>query len=170
MITEFHQAWPTQIAPFKAEIDLFSLEQIKAILKGHFQAYYRHESQSKKGLDSEALDDLETHATTAFDAFQALFADHHEFQTETSARQFLSRASSELDSHILQKLFCWIELLLSKNGAKDGVIHLTAHTAADLMHEMEPFVKTNPNLVDEDDPRPSPWPIVKLVRLGFIRK
>ena len=164
VITEFHQAWPTQSTPFKAEIDLFDPDRIKTIIISYFQAYYNHEWGTKKGLDNEALHDLETHATTAFDAFQALFANHREFQTEANAQEFLGRAKSELDSEIPQKLCSWVESLLLKIGAKNGSIYLTADTAPDLVRKMEPFVKTNPHAADEDDSRPSPWPIVRLVR------
>lgn len=164
MITEFHQAWPTQNAPFKAEIDLFEPEQIKSILTNHFRSYFKYHSQSTKGLDQEALEELEGHATTAFDAFQALFADHREFRTERSGHEFLIRANLITDSAIPHKLYTWVEQLKSKYEADQGMIHMVADTAAELGLKMEPFVKMSSSVADEEDPRPSPWPIVKLAR------
>ena len=164
VITEFHQAWPTQTTAFKAEIDLFEPEQIEAILKNHFQAYYKYHFHSKKDLDQDALHELEGHATTAFDAFQALFANHREFQTEDRAREFLGRAKSITDSSIPQKFYTWVEMLFTKYGVKDGTIHLIADTAAELARTMEPFVKMNTSIIDDEEPRPSPWPIVQLVK------
>ena len=143
---------------------MFEAEQIKVILTTHFQAYFRHKSQSKNGLDQEALHDLEVHATTASEAFQALFADHREFQTEDSAHEFLGRAKLVTDANIPCKLYTWVETLMSKYGAKDGTVHLIADTAAELGRKMEPFVKMSTSVADDEESHPSPWPIVKLVR------
>lgn len=162
VITEFHQAWPTQNAPFKAEIELFEPEQIKSILTNHFQSYFKCHTQPTKGLDKEALEELEGHANTAFDAFQALFADHREFRTEASGHEFLSRAKLISDSAIPHKLYTWVEQLKSKYEADQGMIHMVADTELGL--KMEPFVKMSSSVADEENPRPSPWPIVKLAR------
>ena len=164
VITEFQQAWPTQNAPFKAEIDLFEPGQIKGILTNHYQAYYKYHFQSSKDLDQDALHELEGHATTALDAFQALFANHQEFQTEDSGREFLRRGKSVADCSIPHKLYTWVEMLVSKYGAKNGSIHLTADAAAELARTMEPFVKMNTSVIDDEEPCPSLWPIVQLVR------
>ncbi len=169
VITEYQQAWPTQTAPFKAEIELFELEQIQKILITHFQAYFKYHFQSNKGVDQDTLQELEAHATTAFEAFRALFADHREFQSEERAHEFLSRAKLMTDSIIPHKLSTWVELLMSKDGAVHGIIHLTADTAAELGRKLEPFVKMSSTLADEEEPCPSPWPIVKLVRLVLVR-
>ena len=164
MITEFHQAWPTQSAPFKAEIELFEPDHIKTILANNFHAYFRHNFEHKKDLDQDALHEIEVHATTALDAFQALFADHQEFQSEDSAHKYLGRAKSISDSSIPHKLYTWVETLKSKYKTKDGIIHLVADSAAELGSKMEPFVKMITSVSDDEEPSPSPWPIVKLVR------
>lgn len=104
VITEYHQAQPSQNAPFTAEITLFEQDSIQDTLAKHLDWYYRYVHESVKAMDQEELDELKAFAQTTVEVFQDLFADRDEFTDEESTKEFLEQASSASDPKMLQTL------------------------------------------------------------------
>ena len=73
VITEYHQAQPSQKAPFMAEIVLFESHSVQRILKTHPGSYYDYVHGSFGTVDQEAIDESNAHLSTALETFQAFF-------------------------------------------------------------------------------------------------
>lgn len=165
VITEYHQAQPSQEAPFMAEISLFEPSRVQHTLKVHLGSFYRYAHGSIEAMDQEEIDDLHAHVTTALETFQALFADREEFSNEERTKEFLEQAHSESDPKMLQQLYGWIQESISKCGAEGGIIRRTAYAPEELASETERFVTTCKHFFDENDCHvPSLWPLIKAVR------
>ena len=161
VITEYHQAQPSQKAPFMAEITLLESPLVQRMLMTHLDWYHRYLHQSGDTMDQEAVDELNGHVETATETFQALFADREEFRTEERTHQFLEQAHPEM----LQIFSDWIQESISECGAEDGIIRRSAHAPDELARETERFVKPCRHLLDEHGCRiPSLWPLVRVVR------
>lgn len=165
VITEFQQAWPGQLTPFRAEIQLFEPEQIEGLSKEHHRAYCNHVFGDKDGFEQDLLDEMELKSKTALEVFQALFADHQIFRNETAANSFLGGSKNTTEeADVISKLVNWTIELASKHDAQDTLIYKDAHTAADLGVIIEPFIKTTTLSGEDDIPCPSVWPIVQIVK------
>ena len=161
VITEYHQARPSQEAPFMAEIILLESPLVQRMLMTHLDWYHRYVHRSGETMDQEAVDELNGHVETATETFQAMFADREEFSTDERTHQFLEQAHPEM----LQVFSDWIQESISECGAEDGVIHRSAHAPDELARETERFVKSCRNSLDEHGCRiPSLWPLVREVR------
>lgn len=165
VITEYHQAQPSQKTPFMAEIALFEPTYIQRTLEFHVRWYYRHVHGSVETMDQEAIDELHAHIETAIETFQALFADREEFSDEERMKEFLEQAQSASDPKMLQTLFGWVQETISRFGAEGGIIRRSAYAPEELASEIEPFIKSCKHLRDENDCQiPSLWPLIRQVR------
>ena len=165
VITEYHQAQPSQKAPFMVEITLFEPATVQHILKTHLGIYYRHIHESCENMDQEELDELNAHVETAIETFQALFANRDEFSDEGRTKEFLEQAQLASDPKVLQTLYRWIEEYISRCDAEGGIIRRSAYAPEELASEIEPFVKSCKHLRDENDYHvPSLWPLIKQVK------
>ncbi|KAK4692237.1 hypothetical protein P7C71_g4926, partial [Lecanoromycetidae sp. Uapishka_2] len=171
VITEYTQAPQTQVPAFHADIELFSMAVIEKILKEHLKAYYEYHCDRSVELKGDELEAAEMDATTAMDAFKALFADRAEFRDKETATKFLSATTSSSDSKMLFKLLSWVKDLISLYGCKDGSIHRSSEFSDNFYEHIEQFVAMKPILEDENgdplEPTPSFYPIVKIVRVGL---
>ncbi len=171
MITEYRQAFQTQVQPFHAEIELFNMEETRQMLREHLEAYYEYHFNRQDELEGDDLEAAELDAGTALKVFQALFADQEEFRSQDRAQNFLRTAKSPSDSAILSKFVAWIEHLISQVGGENGIVHRSSDTTENLAFKLETFVGMNPILEDENgetlEALPSLWPIVEIVRVGL---
>ncbi|KAL9014791.1 MAG: hypothetical protein Q9173_000582 [Seirophora scorigena] len=131
VVTEFGYVWPSQTSAFKAEVVLFDREKVKTILEGHLQDYTVGRFEEKDNLDVDASEDMRNPSNTAIDIFQALFANHQEFQDEADVHLYLGATQHSVDT-ILPQLIRWTEDLVSESGATDRWIHKSAQTASSL--------------------------------------
>lgn len=165
VITEYHQAQPSQKTPFMAEIILFEPSSMQRILEIHLGSYYRYVHGSVETMDQEAIDELNAQVSTALETFQALFANREDFSNEERTKEFLEQAKSASDSEMLQKLFGWIQESISKCGAEGGIIRRSVYSPEELGSETERFIKSCKHLLDENDCHvPSLWPLIQKVR------
>lgn len=165
VITEYHQAQPSQKAPFMAEIALFESHSVQRMLKTHLGSYYGYVHGSVETMDQEAIDELNAHVSTALETFQALFANREAFSNEQRTKEFLEQAQSPSDPNMLEKLFGWVQDSISKCGAEGGIVRRSAYAPEELASGIEQFVKSCKHLVDENDCYiPSLWPLVHVVR------
>ena len=165
VITEYHEAQPSQKAPFMAEITLLEPPLMQRILMTQLGWYYRYVHKSGEIMDQEAIDELNDHVETATETFQALFADREEFSNEERTHEFLKQAQQS-DLKMLQIFLDWIQESTSTCGAKDGIIRRYAHAPDELARRIERFVKSCRHLLDERDCHvPSLWPLVRVVRI-----
>lgn len=165
VITEYHQAQPSQKAPFMAEIILFEPSTVQRILEIHLGSYYRYVHGSVETMDQEAIDELNAQVSTALETFQALFANREEFSNEERTNEFLERAQSASDPKMLQRLFGWTQESISKSGAEGSIIRRSAYSPEELANETERFIKSCKHLLDENDCHvPSLWPLIQTVR------
>ena len=157
--------------PYHAEIELFSMEEIRKMLRGHLEAYYEYHFNRQDELSEDELEVAELDAGTALKVFQALFADREEFRGQYGAQDFLRTARNSLDMLVLDKFVVWIENLISLIGGGGGTVHRSSDTTEDLVFKLESFVGINPILENEDgeslEALPSLWPIVKIVKVGL---
>ena len=171
MITEYRQASQTQVQPFHAEIELFSTEEIREMLRGHLEAYYEYHFNRQDELSEDELEIAELDAGTALKVFQALFADREEFRGQDRAQDFLRTARSSSDLAMLSDFMVWIEDLISLTGGDNGTVHRSSDSTEDLAIKLDSFVGINPILENENgetlEALPSLWPIVKIVRVGL---
>ena len=165
-MTEYRQAWPSQKKPFAAEIVLFEQTKREAIIREHLRDYYVHFCESIHELDGDALEESEHRASTGLEAFRALFRDRAEFSSNDAASMFLSSATSESDTIILERLFAWTTQLLLTEQAGSGLAFCCADTAEELGGKLKRFVQTV-TYPTEHDQVPSLWPIVKIVRYAI---
>lgn len=165
VITEYHQAQPSQKAPFMAEIALLEAPSVQHILRTNLRWYYRYVHEPVETMDQEAIDELNAHVSTALETFQALFSNREEFSSEERTKDFLEQAQSASDQTMLETLFGWIQESISKSGAEDGIIRRSASAPEELAYETERFVKSCKYLLDENDCHvPSLWPLIQVVR------
>lgn len=165
VITEYHQAQLSQKTPFMVEIALFEPAIVQRVLETHLGWYHRHLHGSISTMDQEEIDELNAHAETAIETFQALFANREEFSDEGRTKEFLEQAQSASDSKMLQTLYGWIQEYISRCDAEGGIIRRTAYAPEELISEIEPFVKSCKHLRDENDCHvPSLWPLIKQVK------
>ncbi|KAL9596174.1 MAG: hypothetical protein Q9179_004711 [Wetmoreana sp. 5 TL-2023] len=165
VITEYHQARPSQTTRFKAEIVLFDEAKIKSILKGHLHDCWVNNNTVKEETDPDAFEDVKNKFDTAFEVFQALFADHEEFQDRTKMSQFLEDMESSEDDGILKKLLRWTDDAISINGAVNGLIYRSGESTQSFGHNIETFVKMG--VKRGPGATPSLWPVVRFVRVGL---
>ena len=157
------QASPNQSAPFTAEVLFFDRQAREGIIKEHLQDYYLYNSAAEEDTDPETLHENELRATTAIEVFQVMFADHDEFATEDTTKDFLDSASSEDDSTVLGKLILWTEELLIDLKVVHGRVTRDGTSIEEIQGEIDRFIKTGEQ--DNDNQvAPSPWPIVDVVR------
>ena len=165
VITEYCQAQPSQKAPYMAEIMLFEPFGVQRILEVHLGSYYRYVHRSVEKMDQEAIDELNSHVSTALETFQALFANREEFSDEERTKEFLEQAQSASDLKLLQKLSGWIQESIAESGAVDGIIRRSASAPEELATKIERFVKSCKHLLDDNDCHlPSLWPLIRGVR------
>ena len=136
---------------------------MEAIIQEHFKEYFQHYYESTEELDDAAMEESEHRASTAVEAFRAMFCDRKEFATDEAATAFLSLAESADDTILLNKLYSWTKQLMSSEKVIDGIATRCADTAVELGGYLERFVKTVS--VPEGEPAVhSAWPLVKIVR------
>ncbi|KAL8700471.1 MAG: hypothetical protein Q9201_005432 [Fulgogasparrea decipioides] len=158
-------ARPSQTTRFKAEIVLFDEAKIKSILKGHLHDCWVNNNTVKEETDPDAFEDVKNKFDTAFEVFQALFADHEEFQDRTKMSQFLEDMESSEDDGILKKLLRWTDDAISINGAVNGLIYRSGESTQSFGHNIETFVKMG--VKRGPGATPSLWPVVRFVRVGL---
>lgn len=171
VITEYRQASQTQVQLFHAEIELFSMEEIRTMLRGHLEAYYEYHFNLQDEISKDELEIAELDAGTALKVFQALFADREEFRGQDRAQDYLRTAESSSDMTIISDFMVWMVNLISQIGGDDGTVYRSSDTTEDLGFKLESFVGMNPILENENgetlEALPSLWPIVKIVRVGL---
>ncbi|KAM0805279.1 hypothetical protein BDR22DRAFT_969026 [Usnea florida] len=166
VITEYHQALPSQQTPFMSEITLERPITVRRILQSHLDRYHSSLCLSNETMDQEAIDELNAHVSTAIEIFQELFADREEFSNEERTREYLERAQSASDTKMLDQLCEWIQESISNYGAEGGILRRSAYAPEELANEIERFVKSCKHVLDEDDCHvPSLWPLVRTVRV-----
>ncbi|MCJ1396569.1 hypothetical protein MMC18_009460 [Xylographa bjoerkii] len=166
VVTEYQNAWPMQKKPFAAEIVFFEPTKREAFMREHFRDYYVHYCEPIDELDNDALEESEHRASTGFEAFRALFRDRAEFATDQAAILFLSSATSENDSTILDQIFSWTQQLVLAEQAASGLASYSADTAEELGGKLKRFVQTVSFPMGYDQVA-SLWPIVRMVRVGL---
>ena len=159
---------PMQETPFMATIELFGQEQIQEMLKENLEAYIRFHHESIDGMDEEEIQELKCQANTAQESFLAMFAPKSHFQSEESARKYLSSATLTDCSAILESFSLWIQEFMEKYKPRNDLLFLTASTAEQLNSQLEPWVTSNPQSEAYALERLSSWwPIVRIVRVGL---
>lgn len=122
----------------------------------------------KEGVSQEEWDEREAEATTAFDAFKALFADLPGFCDQDAIKESLNKGKSPVDETILRQLCEWTSRSIRHYGEQDSLIEPTADASEELADATAPFIKTCVNLEDDEGRRtPSLWPVVRLVQVGL---
>ena len=167
MITEFKSAPISQRTPFFAEVEFFSIEEIRAMLQEHYANYYRFYVKRSKTIDEEELRELESTATTAKDIFQALFAAHPEFESFQSSTMFLNSGESKQDIKMLRKLSEWASEMIRRQCGEAETVSFTASTAEDLSCMLEPYIEMRSRLDGEEFGSASYWPLVRLVTVSL---
>ncbi|KAL9105754.1 MAG: hypothetical protein Q9187_008660, partial [Circinaria calcarea] len=142
VITEFMQAYPNQLAPFTAEIVFFDREAREVIIKEHLRDYYRYTSPVEEDTDPEILYQNELRATTALEVFQVMFADHDEFATDDTTKEFLNSADSEDDVAISAKLILWTEELLTHLKVVHNRVMRDGSSIEEIQGKLERFIRT----------------------------
>ncbi|MCJ1377163.1 hypothetical protein MMC17_000255 [Xylographa soralifera] len=163
VVTEYHAAWASQTKRFAAEIIFFEPAERETILKEYFADHYRFTLEDVDGLEEATRRDYELRRDTTMEAFLAIYAEYPEFQSEEAAQEFLDTATSDRDPMILDKLFTWSREVVASCEADNSVVERAADSAIELGGKIERFVKT----WNGDDILSSPWPLVKLVKIGL---
>ncbi|KAF9635186.1 hypothetical protein BFW01_g6081 [Lasiodiplodia theobromae] len=169
VVQEFRKPRPSQQTPFEAEVTFLSPPAREAALKDWVGDFW---DSRQVGADEEDGDDLDGDdfddevksgegSATAVEAIHSLFSDHDECKGLEETKAFLSTAKSREDSRLVAKLKAWMESLLKKLGVEMGTYTISAATPDLLQDEVAPF------LAQVNDGRPSPWPLVKIVRTYF---
>ncbi|KAL1621779.1 hypothetical protein SLS54_005302 [Diplodia seriata] len=170
VVQEFRKPRPSQQTPCEAEVTFLLPQAREAALKDWLANFW---DSHKSGTDedeegeftAEGVDDEVQSGegfATASDAIYSLFADHEECKNAEATKDFLSStAASREDPHLLRKLGAWTEKLLKGLGVESGELVIRAPTPEDLRDSLAQF------LAHVDRERPSPWPLVKLVKCYF---
>jgi len=140
---------------------------IETIIKVHFREYFEYYREPHEDLEPAEKEEGLHLATTALEAFRALFCNHRDFATDEAATEFLSTAKSASDPVILTQLIARVKQLLATEQVFDGIGAGNADTAEELGQLIERFVKPV-SVADGDPPRASLWPIVRIVRYENI--
>ncbi|KKY28520.1 hypothetical protein UCDDS831_g00261 [Diplodia seriata] len=170
VVQEFRKPRPSQKTPCEAEVTFLLPQAREAALKDWLANFW---DSHKSGTDedeegeftAEGVDDEVQSGegfATASDAIYSLFTDHEECKNAEATKDFLSSAAASRDDpHLLRKLGAWTEKLLKGLGVESGKLVIRAPTPEDLRDSLAQF------LVHVDRERPSPWPLVKLVKCYF---
>ncbi|MCJ1285351.1 hypothetical protein MMC26_004691 [Xylographa opegraphella] len=163
VVSEYYAAWASQNKRFAAEIRFFEPAERETILKEYFADYCRSTLENIDELEEATRRDYELRRDTAMEAFLALYAEYPEFYSEETAEEFLRTATSDHDPLILDKLLTWSREVIAGSEADNSIVEKTADTAIELTGKIERFVQT----WNGDFVLASPWPLVKLVRIGL---
>ena len=173
VVTEFHAFQPTQIQPFKVEIEMLEETHITDVLKVHLEQWYRYEMEDRSQYTAEDLEEFQLQANTACDTFKALFADRADFQRDgsfdsTKLDKFLKSARSGQDNRVLKLLRTWTTALLESISGSVEKIMLYADIVGELASKTERFMRTMEPSAGEMA-CPSPWPLVKVVKYANLK-
>jgi len=175
------QAPQSQLHPFQATIELFSVQEIEAMLARHLEAYYKYFCVRSDDLEGAALELAAIEATTAMKVLRGLFVHHAPFRTKETARAFLATTVSAKDKKFLSMFSTWMQDMMVVAGSENGVISRSGNTCEDIVAELDMFI-TNWRSVGDDEVEeeeeeeeeedegykcPAYWPIVKIVKIGL---
>ncbi|CAO2655790.1 Nn.00g045930.m01.CDS01 [Neocucurbitaria sp. VM-36] len=155
---------PTRYA---AHIELFPIDDCIQMVRWAVKDYFNH----FLGRSDELVKDAEEMdlGTPAIKTLLALFADRSEFQDSDTAEEFLKELESPQDPHVLGVMLGWTHELHRKLSAFVNKGPIFAHTAQDLMEQVESFVQTVDGPMVELEPdvylESCVWPFVKLARI-----
>ena len=167
VIHEYAQAAETQKEPFEAEILLFDIREVNAILKEMYRNYYQWFVDRPSRDEEDEAETLQHLASTALTCFKSILADHKEFGNDQLASEFLGSGESPSDTRLLSKMSQWTSDMMSSHETEPGIIRLAASTAEDLQIELEPFVMEKESYDDDEARTSSIWPLIRLVRVGL---
>ena len=154
-----------------AEIKFYGLDKIRKVIEHEFRAYYNYSIADISHEHQEIQEELSVCHETAVETFKALFAEKEEFRTDDAMEEFFKAATSAEDKNMLRILYKWVEGIMLRYGADDGVLCLDAHGVEELAGKVGPFAQTVTSMVEDDFRRsPSLWPLVEIIRVGLQSK
>jgi len=155
-----------QKTPFAAHIELFPLEECIIIVQYAVKDYYNQMIPRNDGISKDD-DDVDL-AAPALKTLLALFPDHMEFEDDAAAEGFLQDRGRADDPYVLGVLLGWTHELYSKISTLVNRGPMFAHTARELVDQIEPFIQTVEKPMIETEPGDfidcSVWAFVKLAR------
>ena len=164
-IIEYCYSFPNQQSPYSVKIYFFDAAKRRKVLNEHLQNYVMHQ---RVGQDMEEEGRSESFMTseTSFEVLSTLFNDRPEFANPTRGRAFLDKELDGPGREILGAMCQWLDELLRSYDVVEDALDLNADTPEDLAKVVEPFIKT-PFIADNEPAQASPWPIVRLVKIGL---
>ncbi|KAK0645150.1 hypothetical protein DIS24_g8236 [Lasiodiplodia hormozganensis] len=169
VVQEFRKPRPTQQMPFEAEVFFLEPQVREAALRewvidfwdSHKSGPDDHDDEDYMGEDFEEQLESGEGSATACDAIHSLFSDHEECRDLESTKNFLSTTTDRGDPAILGQMKVWMDALLKSLGVESSQVVIRAATPDLLQDAVAPY------LAHVNNDRPSPWPLVKLVRSYF---
>lgn len=171
VVQEFRKPRPSQQTPFEAEVIFLSPVARDAALRSWVSDFW---DTRKSGVGGDEEEDDEDYAegesdvddeiaagqgsATAADAIFSLFSNRDECKDLETTKKFLSTAKMRGDPRIISQLKVWLDALFQNLGVDSGKYTITAPTPDLLQEEVAPFLQ------HVNGERPSPWPLVKIVR------
>lgn len=154
---------PTRYA---AHIEIFPIDDCVQIVRWAVKDYFNHFLAQSDEMVKDA-EDMDT-GTPAMRTLLALFVDQEGFRDSDAAEESLKELESPDDPHVLGIMLGWTHELHRKLSAFVSKGPIFAHTAQDLMEQVEPFVQTVDSPMVELGPEVylecCVYPFVKLAR------
>ena len=118
-------------------------------------------------MDIATLEESEHRASTAFEAFRALFCDIPEFGTNEKAHEFLAAAESDKVEMVLSTLYDWLREQFHKLQLNGNSIRFEADSGEELNQKLKRFVAIAVS-GDEKSSIPSFWPVIETIRFELV--
>jgi hypothetical protein len=167
VVQEYKSLWRISQYPYLAQVEFIDRRQRENLMKDCLkQCYNTLVATSEEMEDIDILLGYKSQAMTSLEILKLLFCNRKEFNSKEAALVFLRTAQSEDDPDILRVLNEWTNELLEAYDITSDCIETEGASIDDISRGTMIFTNTV-EFDDFEDPIPSLWPLVKVVRIGL---
>ncbi|KAK7605646.1 hypothetical protein JOL62DRAFT_633531 [Phyllosticta paracitricarpa] len=151
-------------ANFRAEIEFIPEASRKGALDNYISDFFDHQSNEFDPNDPQYKDLIKPYST-CIEALTSMFCNHEEFQSEGAIKKYMKNFSGSMVATLNGTLSSWLNTAMKSLNLCSDTIEFNASTALELSDLIKPFLAFNKSNLQSEDPQPSLWPMVKVVRV-----
>ncbi|KAK7525504.1 uncharacterized protein IWZ02DRAFT_432377 [Phyllosticta citriasiana] len=154
-------------ASFRAEIEFIPEASRKGALDNYISDFFDHQSNEYDPNDPQYKDLIKPYST-CIEALTSMFCNHEEFQSEGAIKKYMKKFSGSMVATLNGTLSSWLNTAMKSLNFCSDTIDFNASTALELSDLIRPFLAFKKSNLQSEDPQPSLWPMVKVVRQGIV--
>ncbi|KAK7519013.1 hypothetical protein IWZ03DRAFT_405753 [Phyllosticta citriasiana] len=151
-------------ASFRAEIEFIPEASRKGALDNYISDFFDHQSNEYDPNDPQYKDLIKPYST-CIEALTSMFCNHEEFQSEGAIKKYMKKFSGSMVATLNGTLSSWLNTAMKSLNFCSDTIDFNASTALELSDLIRPFLAFKKSNLQSEDPQPSLWPMVKVVRV-----